>query len=474
VVIRQPAPGRGRVRRRHAVRLLAGTLAGTLVGCGGSDRPPVPDPVPLPPVTGGSPTSRAPAGPATDWPTYHHDNARTGVAPGLAPLGTLRRAWAVELDGAVYGQPLVVGDRLLAATENDTVYALDSRNGKVLWSRHVGEPVRRSDLPCGNIDPLGITSTMVYDPASRHVFALAESTGARHTLVEIDVATGRLVASRGAEPPKGDRVAHQQRGALTLLDGWVYIPYGGLAGDCAQYIGSVVAVPVTGSAPVRSYAIPTTREGGIWTPGGGVVSAGRLLYGVGNGESTSNYDGSDSVIALSADLQLVDRFAPTVWVDDNRTDLDLGSMTPAVVGSYVYIQGKRGIGYVLRADHFGGIGGQVAQLDACPAFGGSAVSGDTVYVPCPDGVRAVRVDARGQPTIRWKAAVQAAGSPVLGGGALWVIDYDGGTLYALDPATGTVRQQADVGTAPHFASPTLAGGRAYVGTMSGVVAVDGA
>src|SRR3569833_28970 len=94
---------------------------------------------------------------AGDWTTYHHDNARTGLAAGLAPLGALSRDWSATLDGAVYGQPLVIGDRVFAATENDSVYALDAATGAVAWSAHVGTPVRRSSLPCGNIDPLGIT-----------------------------------------------------------------------------------------------------------------------------------------------------------------------------------------------------------------------------------------------------------------------------------------------------------------------------
>src|SRR5258705_4657511 len=44
-----------------------------------------------------------------DWTTYHHDNSRAGLAPALAPFGTLSKAWKATLDGAVYGQPLVVG-----------------------------------------------------------------------------------------------------------------------------------------------------------------------------------------------------------------------------------------------------------------------------------------------------------------------------------------------------------------------------
>jgi len=197
------------------------------------------------------------------------------------------------LDGAVYGQPLVVGAAVLVGTENDTVYALDAGSGRVRWSSHLGTPVPASALPCGNIDPLGITGTMVYDPATGLVFAVAETTGGRHTLFGLDVGTGAVRYRRAVEPPRGDRVAHQQRAALMLLDGWVYIAYGGLAGDCAQYVGAVVGAPTTGSAPLRSYAVPTTREGGIWAPGGGVVVGGRLLYAVGNGESTTTYDGSD-------------------------------------------------------------------------------------------------------------------------------------------------------------------------------------
>ena len=144
----------------------------------------------------------------------------------------------------------------------------------------------RSALPCGDIDPLGITSTMVYDPATRLVFALAETVGGHHTLYGLDAATGEVRVTRAAEPPEGDPIAHQQRGALNLLDGKVYVSYGGLFGDCAKYFGSVVAVPTVGDAPAIAYAVPTSREAGIWAPGGAVEQGGRLLYSAGNGEST--------------------------------------------------------------------------------------------------------------------------------------------------------------------------------------------
>jgi polyvinyl alcohol dehydrogenase (cytochrome) len=410
---------------------------------------------------------------AGDWPTYHRTNARDGNSPDLAALSQLSVDWRARLDGAVYGQPLVVNNRIFAATENDTVYALDPDTGTVVWSAHVGQPERLSDLPCGNIDPLGITGTMVYDAVTNRVFAVAETAGGQHTLVGVNADSGAVEVRASAEPPKGDPKAHQQRAALNLLNDRVYIAYGGLAGDCGSYIGSVVSVATDGSGK-QSFAVPTTREAGIWAPAGAVVDGDRLLYAVGNGESTSAYDGSDSVTALTPQLGRADLFAPSTWADDNARDLDLGSMAPVLVGQYVFVQGKRGVGYVLRHDDLGGIGGQIAQLAVCRSFGGSAVAGDTIYLPCTDGPRAVSIDADGTPHVLWQAGVRASGSPVVGGGAVWVVDYTGGVLYALDPATGSTKTRITIGTAPHFASPTLSGGRAYVGTMDGVVAVGGA
>jgi polyvinyl alcohol dehydrogenase (cytochrome) len=352
------------------------------------------------------------------------------------------------------------------------VYALAPDTGAVQWSKHLGTPVPHSNLPCGNIDPLGITSTMAYDAASNQVFALAESTGGTHTLYGLDPATGAVKLQRVAEPPKGDKIAHQQRSALTVHSGRVYIAYGGLAGDCAKYIGSVVGVPTTGSGPIVRYAIPTTREGGIWSPAGGIVVGERLYYPVGNGESTrGTFDGSDSVIALSADLERTDFFAPKTWAEDNRADLDLGSMSPAVVGSYLFITGKRGIGYVLKPDGLGQIGGEVSQKPVCAGFGGAAVVGTTVYVPCADGIRAASVDGGGTITVGWRGPSGAKGSPIVGGGLVWVVDYDNGVLYGLDPAGGTTKQRLTIGKAPHFASPTMVGGRIFVGTFAGVTAV---
>ncbi|HZP53547.1 PQQ-binding-like beta-propeller repeat protein [Actinocrinis sp.] len=408
---------------------------------------------------------------ASDWVTFHRDNARNGTAAGVTHPGKLTVAWRAHLDSAVYGQPLLLGGMVIAATENDSVYGLSPADGHVLWHTTVGRPEPLSQLPCGNIDPLGITATPAYDPVTGSLFVLAETEGRHHILAALDPTTGGVRWTRPAEPAAGDVADAQERGALTVAFGRVYIPYGGLAGDCGNYVGSVVAIPTSGSGNQLSYGVPTPRNGGIWTPAGVVVHGQTLLAAVGNGAETGNYDGSDSVLELTPDLKRADFFAPTEWSADNAADLDLGSMSPTVVNGYVLIAGKRGTAYVLNPDHLGGIGGQLAQIPLCAAYGAAAVDGSTAYLPCRGGIRAVTVDAKGV-SVLWQADPQsAADPPAVGGGAVWSIDDGAGILYALDQRTGKQIAQVQVGKGPHFASPTLGQDRAYVGTLDGVTAV---
>src|SRR6266516_1010445 len=142
----------GRKTRLAAAMLTGGVLAAA-AGCS--------DPGGAGTSSGSAPPARTlspdPGGgghPAAAWPTYGRDFARSGVAAGVAAPGPLAVTWRVHLDGAVYGQPLLVGTMVIAATENDSIYGLDQATGKVAWRTHIGTPVPLADLPCGNIDPL--------------------------------------------------------------------------------------------------------------------------------------------------------------------------------------------------------------------------------------------------------------------------------------------------------------------------------
>jgi hypothetical protein len=149
-----------------------------------------------------------PVVPGVDWTTYHANPARTGYVAGTPDPQHLTNRWNQPLDGAVYAEPLVVGGRVIVATERDTLYALDARSGQVEWQTTLGTPVPLSDLPCGNIDPLGITGTPVYDPRTGLVFAVAEIAGPAHLLVGLDVKTGQVKVRRQVDAPGSDSRAH--------------------------------------------------------------------------------------------------------------------------------------------------------------------------------------------------------------------------------------------------------------------------
>ena len=431
-----------------------------------------------------APAPSSPAGTASGsaaaWPEYGQNAGRSGVAAGLPAAGPLSQRWAAHLDGAVYGQPLVVGGTVIAATENDTVYALSESTGAVTWHTHLGSPVPLSSLPCGDIDPLGITGTPVYDESNGLVYAVAETTGYHHVLFGLAVSNGAVKVQREIPVP-GDPAAFQQRPGLAIDGGRVYAAFGGLFGDCGQYIGMVVGVPLSGTGALVSWHTPTSREGAVWGIAGPVTGpSGDLWVSTGNGAAGQGqpYDGSDSVNRLSPNLARTDFFAPATWAQDNASDLDLGSTQPVLAaGNSTFNMGKRGVGYLLTTSSMGGIGGQLAARSICTAFGAGAVSGSTVYEPCSDGGLAAISVSAAQRTISvlWRGPGDGNGSPSIGGGAVWVASTSSGTLYELNPADGAVRSQIGIaGGLPHFPSVSLAGGTAFVGTLDGVVAVNGA
>jgi polyvinyl alcohol dehydrogenase (cytochrome) len=204
---------------------------------------------------------------------------------------------------------------------------------------------------------------------------------------------------------------------------------------------------------------------------------GAIYIASGNGAATAPpWDHSDSVTSLTPSLRRTGAFAPSTWPSDNANDLDLGSSSPALLSNGKMLTvGKRGTGYLLNASHLAGVGSQLSQAPVCSSYGGMAVLGTIVYVPCEGGgMAAVRISGTAIKVL-WRGPAAAEGSPVLGGGAVWVPDWNAGVLYQLSPATGHVRHRIGLGTPlPHFASPSLSGNLALLGTMHGVVAVSGA
>jgi outer membrane protein assembly factor BamB len=475
------------VRRGRAAALAALGLATTvwLAACGVSSAPSpsLPTTGSVSPTSAPAPTPTPTAALTAAWPVYHYDTGRTGESPDTPAVSTLTTTWSATLDGPVWAEPIVVGGHVIVATENDTLYALDPATGAVVWSDHVGTPMPRADLlGCGDVFPLGMTGTPAYDPATQSIFVVAEELGAKHVLYDFSATTGAVLWSRDVDISSSleNPAAVQQRPALTVANGYVYIGYGGLDGDCDQYVGAVVAVATSDQGATLQFMVPTSREGAVWATGGPVLGPnGNIFVATGNGAADGGtWDESDSVLELSPTLQLVSDFAPGRWAYDNAHDLDLGSVAPTLLpDGYIFIAGKSGIGYVLKEASLGGVGGDVYSAPVCGgamSFGDTSFSGDTLYQPCSNGIEAISVASSGSFSILWQTPSGTNGPPVLGGGSLFSVDTGTGTLYALDPATGAVQAQISVGAVEHFTSPALIGDLALVPTDSGVVAVSGA
>ncbi len=452
--------------------VLSATLL-MLAGCGSGS---VTTPPPMTPIstsdTGAATPTSTSASTQGDWTMYHNDNARTGYIENFPDPKQLSRLWDKTLDGAVYAEPLVVGGHVLIATEQNTIYSFDAHTGQEQWHTNVGTPVPRSALPCGNIDPSGITGTPIYDPATKELFAVAEISGPSHILVGLDVSNGQVKLRRQIDVAGMDPTVHQERAALALNQDTVYIAFGGRAGDCGNYHGMVIGSKTNGQGQLLVYQLPTPREGGIWSPPGPAIdNNGRLYVAVGNGEVTSGaWDHTDSVLRLSPTLQLEDGFAPTQWAQDNATDADLGSMSPVLLpNGLVFSAGKSGRAYLLHANALGGVGGQIQEQQVCPPYGGYATVGSQIFLPCSNGIHQVKIEGNSI-TMGWQRN-QPNGSPVVGGHTLYCLDYAGGTLYALNSDDGSVRTSLSIGSTSRFATPTLWNGLVFVGTMQGVVAL---
>jgi hypothetical protein len=248
----------------------------------------------------------APAAPAPQsWTTYHANDARTGAVASQASFDSAHIAWTAALGGAVRGQALVFGGHIVAATENNRVVALNPANGAVLWSVSLGPPLTdvQSVAGCGDVDPLGVTSTPVIDPKTGTVYVVGEVSNGHgavtHRLEGISVATGAVTLSEVVDPPlpAGERPAQLlQRASLALGNGRVYISYGGNDGDCGTYNGWVVAVAETGPADEVSFEVASDGHGGaIWEAGGAPAldAAGHLFVSTGNANPDPPQGGPD-------------------------------------------------------------------------------------------------------------------------------------------------------------------------------------
>jgi hypothetical protein len=268
---------------------------------------------------------------------------------------------------------------------------------------------------------------------------------------------------------------HQERSALSVANGRVYVPFGGLTGDCGDYRGRVVSVKTRGKAHKKSFTVGVHREGGIWAPSGAAVDdTGSLFVVTGNGDDTTGFDYGNSVIKLSPKLTQTDFYRASNSPQLNQSDTDLGSVGPTLIGgNRMFVIGKEGLGLILSTTHLGGTGGELFSRSVCGggAFGGLAYQAPLVYVPCSSGgIHALRVSGDSF-SAAWDAG-SAVGPPIVSGGVVWTIDSDG-SLHGYAADTGNEVASVDLGSVTHFPTPAAGGGRLFAPADNKVIAFAG-
>jgi hypothetical protein len=456
---------------------------------------------------------------------YYHgtpDRAGNYVVPSLNWLsaGTVHRDQSFDghVEGHIYAQPLYwrppSSERglIIAATESDFVDALDAVTGRVIWRTTLGQLVPRAALPCGNIDPLGITGTPVIDAAHGAVYldAMVDDRGApRHLVYGLRLADGSVLpgfpidvaAGLAARGIRFATAAQNQRGALALLNDRLFVPFGGHYGDCGDYHGAVVALGIDPPQLLSAW-VTRARKGGIWAPAGLSEADGSLYFSTGNTEGARDWEDGEAVfrvgrdLAHSTDPRAV--FAPSNWKQLDDDDLDLGGVTPlplTLPGSPIPMLlalGKDGNAYLLDRANLGGLGNALAVRQAArgviitsaaayPMRDAEFVAYQARGAACPNGTYvsgigtiAVTMETNNRLRSAWCAQLHGRGAPIVtttDGSSepiVWAVGAEGDDrLHGFRGDTGeelyTGGGAADGMTGlRHFATILVAAGRFYV------------
>jgi hypothetical protein len=306
---------------------------------------------------------------------YHNDAASTGqnltetaLTPANVNVGSFGRFYSVPVDGQVYAQPLYVpGVNVTApgqsgihnvvyvATEHDSLYAIDSDTGAVLWKDSFLVPdqnlvgagnsvavttVSSTDVNTTDITPeIGITSTPAIDDAMQYLYVVPKTkqvvnsdTSHPHFVqtldkvniqdgtyvgtvigdTQYDLSTGTATYTSGpsVNDPSGgapdvidlgsgwvtpfDALRELQRSAVTLYNGDVYLAFAS-HGDNRPYHGWILGFDQSTLTPTAVFCdTPDGAAGGIWMGGGKIAidPQGYMYVETGNGSFDTTLNAS--------------------------------------------------------------------------------------------------------------------------------------------------------------------------------------
>jgi hypothetical protein len=401
-----------------------------------------------------------------------------------------------------------------AVTTGNDVYALDETTGAVVWTKNIGSSPTANGVSCGSIHPLGIVSTPAIDGAAGTIYvagAIGTSSISRHEVHALSIMDGaersgypvnvnvKSGATTFSPPPQN------QRSALSLVNGTLYVAYGGHVGDCGPYHGWVVGIDTKDPTKIGGWATLGQGEG-IWAAGG-MASDGNGVFAVtGNstaGASDHMMSDSEEVVRITG-LGVLDRsnknlYFPTSWRSMDSADADFGASSPlylSLPGStpdhVVAAISKNGHFYLLDPQNLGGMAGHLVDftiasgnmsIHTAPAAyttskGVHVVLSTDGGAACPAGGASGRVvmsvllapGSPAKPSVEWCAplggTVTAPISTTTDGASNAVVWYiSNGTLKGVDGDTGaSVYSSTDsCSGVREWTSPIAAKGRIIAG-----------
>jgi hypothetical protein len=462
--------------------------------------------------------------------TYHYDSYRTGwnshetvLTPTAVHSPSFGVLNTITLDDQAEAQPLVVANVnitagnyqgihtvVYVATENNSIYAIDTTSGTVLLNPNFGPPVVHP-LNCGKNTPdVGINSTPVIDLSSNTLYAVSytqQSTGPAYFVHALDLGsltdkvaprlvTGSHTLTNGTTFTFNAKY-QRQRPALLLANGNVYAAFGSFC-DLAPNLsrgwvlgwqtGTLTAL--AGNQLLDAQATDTDDYflSSIWMSGYGPAAddSGNILFVTANSDPSGNtYDGvtniQESVVQVSPNLTTVlDLFTPDNVGDMDEHDLDFGSggvmVLPDQPGSIPHLAvaaGKVGSMFLMNEDNLGGYSTQSNNVLGTYTIN-DCWCGPSYFVDPKDG--AARVVSSGGSSVRvWKvltsptpSLIQVTSAPLKSAGSgfftsvssngtsnpiIWALSRPSPTqttvsLYAFDPDLGgTAMKQLFLGTA---------------------------
>ncbi|MGB8964122.1 MAG: PQQ-binding-like beta-propeller repeat protein [Candidatus Cybelea sp.] len=378
------------------------------------------------------------------WPQF-----RIGPQNNAVVDGTLQTSWRIETGSQISASPTVDDGKLYLGNNNGTLFAIDVRNGQVLWKSHVPNPLMSAPLIYGDLvivgegDPTSRTSS----PSEPVMVGQGPS-----ALIAFDRASGNIrwqTMLKGSAMPtpaiiNGILVNHDGAGWVNGLDP--------ATGDVryAHSIGSMASMS----------AILPVGDGDFITAGVGSNAAWRMHADGGSIVWRSPFSKGASGIGdcppVSDGTRVFCDYVSPVLPD---TSTVIGNLTVERVYALDTITGASVWDVALESGFL-----PIRNEAAIPLLADGRLYLGSAIAPWMHALDA----ASGM--LLWETPTRGAvkGGIVEVGGVVYFGDM-GGFLWALDAKTGRVLGDRFMDTAFNVGSPIVVGKTLIIGSDSGAV-----